>query len=528
MFLFDEDTLTFTEWRQYTNPDTNQSGWISDGGQVRYNDPRSADQTTSGEHAVHVDGLTQGLEQKLPEGTWAKIKDKALTVATIAYTHLLRATPAINTLLAVLPDVLDEPKDLNKIGYAPLALGSATANQIAATDPVRANLGISAHTASVIATHVLSRLFVFAKNRLAARTQQMADDRAAGAQWLYQLLSDVANQLGLPQPDLSAVTQAVSQLSSVHVDRMSDDQPASQPAASVTASDDKKPASSEVALPGKDGAALSRLIRGSTDHGIKLLSGIVRGAIKRYGGVGPLLNHTEMAQLAESLAAVNSTADLLGRARVREMADRAATVGSLSRFADDPLTGLDDFGVMQTPQAAVDYFLSLVPTLGIDPQRYIGQQRRQAFTLAASANQALTNRIQNMIAEGMRNNVSRADTTARIQASLDAAGVSTRNPQYAEMVYRTNAMDSFQTGMYEEGRAPAVAHMFPVWQYLGINDHRAGADHRPKFDKFYPAEATFAQVRGNRPYNCRCSMRWVDRYEWEELRASGHAVETNW
>lgn len=44
MLVFDEHTLTFAEWRTYTNPRTGKTGYISDGGQVRYDDPRPKEQ----------------------------------------------------------------------------------------------------------------------------------------------------------------------------------------------------------------------------------------------------------------------------------------------------------------------------------------------------------------------------------------------------------------------------------------------------------------------------------------------------
>ena len=47
--LFDENTLTFTEWKPYTSPTTGKTGWVSSGGEVRYEDPRgTADAPAAG------------------------------------------------------------------------------------------------------------------------------------------------------------------------------------------------------------------------------------------------------------------------------------------------------------------------------------------------------------------------------------------------------------------------------------------------------------------------------------------------
>lgn len=292
---------------------------------------------------------------------------------------------------------------------------------------------------------------------------------------------------------------------------------------------DGPPASPEVALAGKDGAALARLVRTAKARGVKLLTDVVSSALASYRGSGPLLSDDDVSRLAEGYAAVNTYASLLGRTRVREMADRASSLGNLSTFADEPLsTFAEPADALATPEAAVDYFLSLTPSLGIDPEREAGEQRRRAFTLAASTNDVLTRRVKEVVAKSLRENASAADSAAAIRRALDAAGVSARNPQYAEMVYRTNAMDAFQTGVYEEGRHPDVRDLFPAWQYLGIRDGRQGPDHEPKFDRYYPASAAFADVRGDRPYNCRCSLRWVDRFEWDDLRDKGARLETRW
>lgn len=300
-------------------------------------------------------------------------------------------------------------------------------------------------------------------------------------------------------------------------------------AGSVTAPMAGPPASPEVALAGRDGKALARLIRTAKARGVAVMNDVVRTAVRKFSGHGKVLGPGDEHRIAEALAAVNSTAELSGRARVRELADRSNSLGELARFADDPepLAAIDA-SALSTPEEAMSYFGSLYPTLGIDPRRYAGEQRRRAFTLAQSCNATLTARIAALIASALRRNVGVADAAAQIADALDASGATSANPQYAEMVFRTNAMDSFQTGMYEEGRSPDVRDVFPCWMYIGIDDHRAGADHRPNFDKLYPSRATFADVRGPRPFNCRCSMRWVDHHERDQLLTAGRHVETHW
>lgn len=284
----------------------------------------------------------------------------------------------------------------------------------------------------------------------------------------------------------------------------------------------------EVALAGADGAALAKLVGQSKAYGVKVMAQVVGAAVRRYRGFGPLLTHTELTRVGDAIAAVNSTADLLGRTRAREKADRLTVWKGADAPPDVPFATFADAppGVLVSPEAAVDFFMSRRPELGIDQRRYGQTQRATAFTLARSANVYLTSRVQGIIGEAMRANRSTADAQRAIGAALASAGVAPSNPQYSEMVFRTNAMDSFQTGMFEEGHKEADA--FPCWQYLIVDDERTGEDHRPKGNKYYPRTASFSEVRGDRPFNCRCSLKWVDSDEWERAKGEGHRVEESW
>jgi hypothetical protein len=152
--------------------------------------------------------------------------------------------------------------------------------------------------------------------------------------------------------------------------------------------------------------------------------------------------------------------------------------------------------------------------------------RRRAFTLAVTTDETLLRKVQDVIADSMA--TGNAATTADVQDILDRAGVSPSNPQYAEMVTRTNTMDAYNQGQDEERQDPDVIEAFPVWRYDGIEDGREGDDHRPKFGKYYPATASFAEVRGDRPFNCRCTATPIYIDDWRKLQKAGARVETSW
>jgi hypothetical protein len=302
--------------------------------------------------------------------------------------------------------------------------------------------------------------------------------------------------------------------------------------------DDMKGAakSGDVALAGKDGAKARELLRASQAAGVRKLAALcaesfpdVADAIARGRRPTRLFSDEQRQELAGVLAATNATADLLGRSRVRERQQRAEAAGGLHKHGDDqPFEAFAGETIaLLPPDAAVEYFKALVPSLSIEPA-FAARHERQSFTLAATTEDVLLRKVKDTIAAALQGGASTREAGANIQDLLDKAGVSPKNPQYSEMVFRTNALDSLTTGTMREMRDPEVADTFPVWQYLGIDDERAGDDHRPKFGRYYPNDADFADVRGDRPYNCRCNPNPVDRFDWAERQASGARMETSW
>lgn len=199
---------------------------------------------------------------------------------------------------------------------------------------------------------------------------------------------------------------------------------------------------------------------------------------------------------------------------------------------DDPFSPFPEPIPFQPPEEAVKYFRNLIPTLGNDPYRYGALLERHAFTLAVATDQTLLDKVKKVIAdrlEGVAGSAGRIGTaTADIQDILDAAGVSTTNPQTAEMIFRTNMLDSMNHGQMAELQTPEMQEFFPVWQYMGIRDGRQGKDHEPKFDKYYPVSAAFADVRGPRVWNCRCSILPLHKSAWADLQSRGARLESRW
>ncbi len=180
------------------------------------------------------------------------------------------------------------------------------------------------------------------------------------------------------------------------------------------------------------------------------------------------------------------------------------------------------------PERAVSYFQALIPTLGTDVMRYGPQLERHAFTLAVATDAVMLDKVKVAIKSRLEGSLPVSTATADIQDILNLAGVAPANPQYAEMVYRTNMMDAYNTGQVAELADPVMQEFFPVWRYDGILDSRTGDDHRPHIGLYYPSSAIFADVRGSRIYNCRCSFTPINKYDWAELVGRGARLETAW
>lgn len=290
------------------------------------------------------------------------------------------------------------------------------------------------------------------------------------------------------------------------------------------------PVNHEIAIAGPDGRNVAKLLRQAKQSGIDVLYDICQTAFARKftpDGGGPLLFNDEERELLQmALQETISAASLLGQSAVwlRYMRDEEAN--SPDRHAEESPFSVFDASVKPLqPIQAIEYFKSLIPVLKVAPSFDLNM-RRQSFTLAAATEKTLLRSIHDALVKHLVDG--KANGTPDIQALLDRSGVTPRNPQYAEMVFRTNMMDAYTQSQSETMRDPQIQEAFPVWRYDGIDDGRQGEDHGPKFGKYFPSSASFAEVRGKRPFNCRCSPRPVHWSEWERLQEQGAKLEHIW
>jgi len=267
-----------------------------------------------------------------------------------------------------------------------------------------------------------------------------------------------------------------------------------------------------------DARQIDAMLLDSMATGGAALLALARDAVRRMVARGPagvswqtLFSESELRQLADVIAAVLAAADGLGRQLVRDAASRVTE--SVTPTSQAP-----------PPARAVGYLQGLLPTPGTDPQRGGPDLRRQAFTLAVSTSQQLTQAVQGELVRRLQSGEAAGGPHA-VQQILDAAGVSPANPQYAEMVFRTNAMDSFNQASQEE--LTATVDVFPVWQYSNPHDSRSRPEHKARDGHYYPSSVPFTQVRGTDPAdvcNCRCTFIPITRRKWQKLRDQGARI----
>lgn len=82
VWAFDEDALEFAEWRPYTNPKTGKTGWISEGGLVRKEDPRKKEQEKREKQSTAQTAIATavGDPSRLHEGHVEALHDHVKTV----------------------------------------------------------------------------------------------------------------------------------------------------------------------------------------------------------------------------------------------------------------------------------------------------------------------------------------------------------------------------------------------------------------------------------------------------------------
>jgi hypothetical protein len=235
-------------------------------------------------------------------------------------------------------------------------------------------------------------------------------------------------------------------------------------------------ADDETALAGADGKRVSQLLASAKDDGTQVFADACEKAVRRLLAApdplaqGVLFEDEELAEIADALSRSIATADLMGRVRIRRRAELVARAQPFSEsrnpgIPEDPFHDFAEPVPALAPESALAYFRRLVPSLGAAATRYGPRLDRHAFTLAVASDQVILDRVKAAIVRALEGE---GEGTPDVQEILDSAGVSQKNPQYAEMVVRTNLLDAYNQGAEAELAEPEMKEAFPpgsIWAY---------------------------------------------------------------
>lgn len=223
------------------------------------------------------------------------------------------------------------------------------------------------------------------------------------------------------------------------------------------------------------------------------------------------------ARLAELLEQTITYSDLLGRRRLmleakggkKELPEAPAKTMSMMAFAsrkDSPVLPNVPF------TEAVDDILSREPVIARSFRR-VGDilRRRHAFALARSASLELTKKIRDTVGRMMR------EGKGEVRAGEVISRLGDWSAAYGRTVYRTNLATAYSAGRFAQARDPEVSEFVGAFEFQAVQDSDARPHHRAAHGLLAsttdPIWERYSPPLG---FNCRCSLRMVDRFELKE------------
>jgi len=300
--------------------------------------------------------------------------------------------------------------------------------------------------------------------------------------------------------------------------------------------------SDQTAAVGKVKDAIERLLR----KGEKLMGDSLDAALKKAVGgalkrgdpedlfrMRGLFSQEELQDITDAIARIRAPAEML--ARLEAWREREAAVqGRAGEASNAQLGNWDPKGVAEVyrnvepmwPEEAYRQVARLTPRMEATPRELAQGIRDESFSMAVASDVEMLGMVQEHVLQAVGRGLSGTELRNAIEDEIVKAGLEPLNAGYSEMVARTNTLESFRKAGDEAAQDPDIREMFPVYEYVGIEDGREGDDHRPLFGKYFPIALPFTTVRNAagprpRPFSCRCDHIKIDRFDWQELQAQG-------
>jgi len=259
----------------------------------------------------------------------------------------------------------------------------------------------------------------------------------------------------------------------------------------------------------------------------RALAGAIRRLVRAHAdGRGQFAAEERIATIvAEGMA----LADLLGRHRIHrileaegvDLDDPGGAVESAEPVDVSAVAGafaLEAFPVVpKVPfDKAVDSVLSRTPTLARTGVAVAKAYARWGFAAARSISEAVTARLQKLVARATKEGLSVPDGRRAVRE------LSGWSKSYSETVYRTNLVTAFTAGEFQEARKPTVSKFVLGFAVIGSTDSNTrrgrsedgGENHLAAMGLVAPVDhAVWRTATPPYGYNCRHSIRPVTKFE---------------
>jgi len=112
--------------------------------------------------------------------------------------------------------------------------------------------------------------------------------------------------------------------------------------------------------------------------------------------------------------------------------------------------------------------LSIVTRSTFD--RLEASAKRRAFTVSGMLNNMMLQKTKDELESKVREGGQLRDFKKFVKTRLETAGFTPANPSHVETIYRTNVLNSYNSGRYAQATKPSVMKLRPYWQIRTVND----------------------------------------------------------
>lgn len=195
----------------------------------------------------------------------------------------------------------------------------------------------------------------------------------------------------------------------------------------------------------------------------------------------PTRDHGVQRRIGDVLARHLAAADILGRTQILrhtyKKTGKLLTMTGTTRHVrfdegDDTTYLTTGFSVDLPQDDAAGYIRDLTPVTKEIFDGLTSVYRKDAFTLAGTADLRLIQNVQQALAQIAKDGGTAQDFEAAVNALTDEAGIARLNAFTLDTAFNTAMQRAFSLGRYEQMSDGAVTSVLPYWQYWTVGDDR--------------------------------------------------------